>query len=262
MDWLVLLAAGAFAGTTAGLLGIGGGIIIVPVLSLVFKAQGVNSEIIIKVAVGTSLATIAITAISSTWAHHKRGAVRWSLVRIMTPGVIAGAIVGAWLADLIPGYWLTLGFVIFLILVSIQMVLGSVSSDRRLPKSGVLRGVASVVGCISALMGIGGGVLHVPYLSWHGVSVKQAIATAAAMGIPMAFVSTLGFVVMGWNNADVPQNSLGYVNLPAFAGVVVASILLAPLGAHLAHWLPDRVIKSLFALFLLILSLHMAYEML
>jgi uncharacterized membrane protein YfcA len=262
MDLVALLLAGALAGTAAGLLGIGGGVIIVPVLSLVFEAEGVSPEIIIKVAVGTSLATIAVTAISSVWAHHRRGAVRWPLVRTMTPGVVTGSLIGAWLADIIPGYWLTMGFIVFLILVSIQMAIGPVSAYRNLPGPRILQGVSSLVGCISALMGIGGGALHVPYLSWCGVPVKQAIATAAAIGFPLALASTVGFVITGQDETGLPLHSLGYVNLPAFAGVVAASILFAPLGARLAHQLPDQVIKRLFALFLFLLALRMALRML
>lgn len=262
MELMTLLAAGAVAGTAAGLLGIGGGVIIVPVLSLVFGAQGVNESIIIKVAVGTSLATIVITAISSIWAHHKRGAVRWPLVKVMSPGVVIGSLVGAWLADIMPAYWLTVGFIIFLVAVSAQMALGPVGAGRSLPGRTALSGVSSVVGCISALMGIGGGALHVPFMSWCGVPVKQAIATAAAIGFPLALSSSIGFVITGLDETLLPAHSLGYINLPAFAGVVAASILFAPLGAKLAHQLPDKVIKRVFAIFLFLLALRMAYKML
>ena len=262
MELLTLLAAGALAGTVAGLLGIGGGVIIVPVLALVFEAQGVHPEIVIKVAVGTSLATIVVTALSSIWAHHRRGAVRWPLVRTMTPGVVIGAFIGAWLADIISAHWLTLGIVVFLILVSLQMAMGPMSAGRDLPGSWALRSVSGLVGVISALVGIGGGSMHVPYLSRCGVPVKQAIATSAAIGLPLALASSLGFMITGLDEAHLPPHSLGYVNFPAFAGVVAASILFAPLGAHLAHRLPDRVIKRLFALFLFLLALRMAFKLL
>lgn len=261
MQLVTLLAAGAAAGTAAGLLGIGGGVIIVPVLSLVFASEGVDPDILIKVAVGTSLATIMVTAISSIWAHHRRNAVRWPLVRIMTPGVVAGSFFGAWLADLIPGYWLTVGFIVFLIGVSLQMAWGPVGAGRDLPGVWTLRSVSALVGTISALMGIGGGALHVPYLSWRGVAVKQAIATAAAIGFPLALASSIGFVVTGLDESGLPPNSLGYINLPAFAGVVGASILFAPLGARLAHTLPDKLLKRSFAVFLFILALRMAYDL-
>ncbi|MEJ2622481.1 MAG: sulfite exporter TauE/SafE family protein [Candidatus Thiodiazotropha sp.] len=259
---MALLLAGALAGTAAGLLGIGGGVIIVPVLSLVFDSAGIPADTIIKVAVGTSLATIVFTAISSIWAHHQRGAVRWPLVKTMTPGVVVGSLVGAWLADIIPGYWLTVGFISFLILVSIQMTIGPISANRTLPGPQTLRGVSALVGCLSSLMGIGGGALHVPFLSWFGVPVKQAIATAAAIGFPLAVTASLGFIFTGLNEKHLPDHSLGYVNLPAFAGVVAASILFAPLGAALAHKLPDRLIKRVFALFLFLLAMRMAYKML
>jgi uncharacterized membrane protein YfcA len=261
MQLLTLLIAGAAAGTAAGLLGIGGGIIIVPVLSLVFVSEGVDPDILIKVAVGTSLATIVVTAISSIWAHHKRGAVRWPLVQMMTPGVVVGSLLGAWFADLIPGAWLTIAFILFLIAVSLQMAWGPLGAHRELPGPWPLRGVSTVVGTISALMGIGGGSLNVPYLSWCGVQVKQAIATAAAIGFPLALASTIGFIITGLDEPNLPPHSLGYINLPAFAGVVGASILFAPLGARLAHQLPDKILKRTFAVFLFILALRMAYDL-
>jgi uncharacterized membrane protein YfcA len=261
MQLLTLLVAGAAAGTTAGLLGIGGGVIIVPVLALVFSNEGVDPQILIKVAVGTSLATIMVTAVSSIWAHHRHGAVRWKLFRTMTPGVVAGSLIGAWLADQIPALWLTVSFIVFLMGVSLQMALGPLGAGRSLPGPWALRGVSTMVGTVSALMGIGGGALHVPYLSWCGVPVKQAIATAASIGLPLAVASTAGFILTGLDETTLPPHSLGYINLPAFAGVVGASILFAPLGARLAHRLPDKLLKRTFALFLFILALRMAYDL-
>jgi uncharacterized membrane protein YfcA len=261
MQLLTLLVAGAAAGTTAGLLGIGGGVIIVPVLALVFSNEGVDPQILIKVAVGTSLATIMVTAVSSIWAHHRHGAVRWKLFRTMTPGVVAGSLIGAWLADQIPALWLTISFIVFLMGVSLQMALGPLVAGRSLPGPWALRGVSTMVGTVSALMGIGGGALHVPYLSWCGVPVKQAIATAASIGLPLAVASTAGFILTGLDETTLPPHSLGYINLPAFAGVVGASILFAPLGARLAHRLPDKLLKRTFALFLFILALRMAYDL-
>jgi uncharacterized protein len=261
MQLLTLLAAGAVAGTAAGLLGIGGGVIIVPVLSLVFASEGVDPDILIKVAVGTSLATISITAISSIWAHHRHQAVRWPLVRIMVPGVVTGSLLGAWVADMIPGAWLTVAFIIFMFGVSLQMALGPVGAGRDLPGPWALSGVSAIVGAISALMGIGGGALHVPYLSWCGVPVKKSIATAATLGLPLALASTTGFIITGLDETTLPPHSLGYINLPAFAGVVGASVLFAPLGARLAHRLPDKLLKRTFAIFLFLLALRMAYDL-
>lgn len=261
MELTSLLLAGALAGTAAGLLGIGGGVIIVPVLSMVFVAQGVSTEVLIKVAVGTSLATIVVTAVSSIVSHHRRGAVRWPLVKVMAPGVAIGSLIGAIIADLTPGYWLTVGFIGFLIAVSLQTIWGTVGAHRDLPGNGVLRLVSAGVGVISAMMGIGGGALHVPFLNWCGVAVKNAIATAAAIGFPLALASTVGFIVTGQNETGLPPHSIGYVNLPAFGGIVAASILFAPLGARLAHVLPDALLKRVFGVFLLVLALRMVYDL-
>ena len=262
MELIILLSAGAVAGIAAGLLGIGGGVIIVPVLSLVFASQAVDASILIKVAVGTSLATIMVTSISSVWAHHRKAAVRWSLVKVMVPGVVVGSFIGAWLADLLPALWLTGAFILFLIAVSLQMAWGAVQGDRDLPGEWSLRSVSCVVGAISAMMGVGGGALHVPFLSWRGVPLKQSIATAAAIGLPLAIASTIGFILTGLDETGLPKNSIGYVNLPAFAGVVVSSTLFAPLGARLAHRLPDKVLKRTFSVFLFLLALQMTYELL
>ena len=261
MDLLSLLGAGAVAGIMAGLLGIGGGVIIVPVLSLLFASAGVHSDILIKVAVGTSLATIVVTATTSVYAHHRKGAVEWRLFRYMTPGVLLGASLGALIADLVPGRWMLIGFVIFLVGVSAQMTWGKVHAGRALPKPLGLSSVSTVVGAVSALLGIGGGALHVPFLAYCGVPVKRAIATAAAVGFPLATASALGFIITGLNETGLPEHSLGYVNLPAFGGIVAASIIFAPLGAWLAHQLPEKLLKRIFALFLLVLAVRMAYTL-
>ena len=141
------------------------------------------------------------------------------------------------------------------------MALGPVQGNRQLPGHWILRSVSCGVGAISAMMGIGGGALHVPYLSWRGIPVKQSIASAAAIGLPLAISSTIGFVITGLDETGLPENSFGYINLPAFAGVVGASTLFAPLGARLAHRLPDKILKRTFSIFLLLLALQMAYEL-
>lgn len=261
MDLLTLLGAGTVAGIMAGLLGIGGGVIIVPVLSLLFASAGVHPDLLIKVAVGTSLATIVVTATTSVYTHHRKGAVEWRLFRYMTPGVLLGASLGALIADLVPGRWMLIAFVIFLVGVSAQMAWGKVHAGRALPKPLGLSSVSTVVGAVSALLGIGGGALHVPFLAYCGVPVKRAIATAAAVGFPLATASALGFIITGLNETGLPEHSLGYVNLPAFGGIVAASIIFAPLGAWLAHQLPEKLLKRIFALFLLVLAVRMAYTL-
>jgi uncharacterized membrane protein YfcA len=262
MDLPMLLLSGAVAGTLAGLLGIGGGVIIVPIVTLLFEGHGVEHGLAIKMALGTSLATIVVTAISSIYAHHRRGAVDWGLFRIMGPAVVVGSLLGAGAADLIPGDVLYVAFILFLFAVSLQMAMSRVSAHRDLPGPRGLAAVSAVVGVISALMGIGGGALHVPFLSYCGVAVKRAIATAAAVGLPLAASGTIGFIIGGLDETGIPPGSIGYVNLPVFGGVVAASLLFAPLGATLAHKLPDLLLRRLFALFLFALAGRMAYRFL
>lgn len=260
MDLPVLLGAGAVAGTLAGLLGIGGGVIIVPIVTLLFEGQGIAADLAIKMAVGTSLATIVITAISSIYTHHRKGAVEWSLFRIMGPSVFVGSLVGAWVADWIPGEVLYVIFVVFLFVVSLQMAMSRVAAHSTLPGPPGLVAVSSVVGALSALLGIGGGAMHVPFLSYCGVPVKRAIATAAAVGLPLAISATAGFIVGGLDEQGMPPGSIGYVNLPVFGGIVAASLLFAPLGATLAHKLPDLLLRRLFSIFLFLLAARMAYN--
>ena len=259
MDILTLMASGAAAGILAGLMGVGGGVIIVPVLFLVL-ADSASQAILIKVAVGTSLATIAVTAVSSTLAHHRRGSVEWGLVRRMAPGVMIGALLGAAIADQLPAFWMTVLFIAGMPAIALQMALGrGRKASRERPSTRELAGVSVGVGTLSALLGIGGGTLNVPYLSGSGVPMKTAIGTATAVGFPLAAASTLGFIFMGLDEAGLPPHSLGYINLPAVAGIVTAGVLFAPLGAKLAHVLPDRALRRGFAVFLLFLALRMAY---
>lgn len=261
MDLPMLLAAGAVAGTLAGLLGIGGGIIIVPIVTLLFETQGLAHGFAIKMALGTSLATIIVTAISSIYTHHRKAAVEWGLFKVMTPGVLVGSLIGAWLADIIPGEILYGAFILFMFLVAAQMATSRVSAHRQLPGKQWLTGVSTGVGVISALMGIGGGSLNVPFLSYCGVPIKRSIATAAAIGLPISISATVGYIIGGLNEPGLPPLSLGYVNLPIFGGVVAASLLFAPLGAVLAHKLPDQLLRRLFAIFLFVLASRMSFKL-
>lgn len=260
MEWLALLLAGTVAGLVAGLFGVGGGIIIVPVLALLYEAQAIDPQVLIKVAVGTSLATIVFTAVTSTLAHHRRGAVDWAVFRQIVPGILIGALIGAWIVDRISGPLLFLLFVVFLYAVAIRMALPKVTAHRGLPGAAGMAATGTGIGLVSALMGIGGGTMSVPFLSYCSVPIKRAIGTAAAIGFPIAAASTLAFVVAGQNEPGLPAGSLGYVHLPAMATIVLASFVFAPLGARLAHALPDSVLKRAFAVFLLILATRMAWS--
>lgn len=262
MDLPTLLISGAIAGTLAGLLGIGGGIVIVPIVTLLFESQGLEEGMAIKMALGTSLATIIVTAITSIYTHHRKRAVDWNIFTMMAPGILAGSLLGAWFADLIPGKILYIAFIIFLFAVSLQMAFSRVSAHRGLPGRLAINGISTGFGVVSALMGVGGGSLNVPFLSYCGIPIKRAIATAAAIGLPIAISATIGYIVGGLNEENLPAGSIGYVNLPVFGGVVAASLIFAPLGATLAHKLPDLLLRRFFAVFLFVLACKMAFNLL
>lgn len=260
MDIFVLLTMGALAGALAGLLGIGGGIVIVPVLALVFQGQGVPGAVLMHVAIGTSLGTIVFTSLSSIRAHHQHRAVHWQAFRSITPGILVGAMLGAVIADFLPGETLRIAFAVFMLMVALQMVLGGAAkAHRQLPAAPGMLLAGTVIGTIAALMGVGGGSMSVPFLTWCNIHIRNAVATSAAIGLPVALAGAAGFIVTGWNEAGRPAWSLGYINGPAFIGIVGASTLFAPLGARLAHRLPPRVLKSLFALFLAVLGVRMLF---
>lgn len=258
MEWLIYLATGAFAGLLAGLLGVGGGLIIVPVLVLSFAAQGIANEVQMHLAVGTSLATIIFTSLSSIYAHHRRGAVEWSALRKMTPGIVVGALCGALVARWLPTLSLRYLFGAFELFVAVQMALSlKPAPHRSLPGRWGMGAAGAVIGSLSALVGVGGGTLTVPFLLWCNVTIQRAIATSAACGLPIAIAGAAGFVISGWGHQQLPEWSSGYLYWPALLGVAAASVLLAPLGARLAHSLPTAVLKQLFALLLLGLALRM-----
>ncbi len=244
------LLLGAFAGTLAGLLGVGGGLVMVPVLVFIFQGQVMPSAVIMHMALGTSLAIIMLTSLSSIRAHHQRGAVLWSLCGRLTPGIVLGALSGAVVADMLSDEVLKPVFGIFELLVALQMWLGVRSSlQRNLPDWPGISVAGWVIGSVSAIVGIGGGTLTVPFLTWCRIGIHNAVATSAACGFPIAVAGTLGFIATGWNEAGLPAMSSGYVYWPAFAAVGVASMLFAPLGARLAHALPADKLKKFFAIF-------------
>lgn len=259
---LIFLLTGAAAGLLAGLFGVGGGLILVPALAWVLPLQGFGPEVYMQSAIGTSLAVIALTSLSSARTHHQLGGVRWPLLWRFGGGLAAGALLGGALAELLGGELLRRIVGIGALLVAAQMFVKSFSTAPaalRPATPGVpeLVGVGSVIGLLSALIGIGGGSLTVPYFSWRGLSMREAVGTAAACGVPIAWAGALGFVLAGWSEATLPGLHLGYVSLPAFAGLAVASVAVAPLGARLAHRLPQTWLKRSFALLLLGVGLHM-----
>jgi uncharacterized membrane protein YfcA len=255
---LLYLALGAFAGVMAGLLGVGGGLIIVPVLAWIFHGQPINEAMVMHLAIGTSLATIVVTSTSSVRAHHQRGAVLWPTVWRLTPGIVIGAWVGAAIADTLPSAALSKIFAVFVLMVSAQMAFGAKPAPQReLPGTVGMTLMGGIIGVVSAIVGIGGGSLTVPFLNWCNVAIRQAVATSAACGLPIALAGTLGFIVTGLNKPDLPAWSLGYVYGPALIGVAFTSMLTAPLGAKWAHTLPTEILKKVFAVFLAIIGARM-----
>ncbi|GAB3376832.1 sulfite exporter TauE/SafE family protein [Azotobacter armeniacus] len=256
MEFLLYLPLGAAAGVLAGLFGIGGGIIIVPVLVFSFTAQGFDQSVLTHLAVGTSLATIVFTSINSVLAHQRKGAVRWSIFIWLTIGILFGAVLGSLTAAAIQGPMLQKIIGVFAIAVAIQMSIDfNPKAGRAVPGKPVLSLVGVVIGWASTIFGIGGGSLNVPFLTWRGVPVQQAVATSAACGLPIALSGALSFMVVGWSDVHLPEWSLGFVYLPAMLGIAFTSMFSARFGAHLAHRLPPRVLKRLFALQLLAVGL-------
>ena len=260
MDILILLSMGGLAGMLAGLLGIGGGVIIVPVLALVFAHQGVHTDVIMHVAIGTSLGTIVITSLSSIRAHQRRGGIDWRVFRTITPGIIVGGMLGAVIARQLGGDTLRVTFAVFMLLVAAQMALGNAAPPHRtLPGTAGMLVAGGLIGTVSTLMGVGGGSMSVPFLTWCNMQVRKAVATSAAIGLPIAVTGALSYMVSGWDSAHLPPWSIGFINVPAFIGIVVASTLFAPLGAALAHRIPPLLLKRLFAAFLLVLGIRMFF---
>lgn len=261
MDVVFLLIVGAIAGTLAGLLGVGGGIVIVPLLAVFFSSQGVNIDVLMHVAIGTSLATIVITSLSSIYAHHQHGAIDWSVFKIISIGVFAGGLLGAFIASFIAGGYLKITFAIFLLLISIQMFFGSqIKAGSQLPKPMGMVLAGTIIGSISSVMGIGGGSMSVPFLTWCNVNIRKAIATSSAIGFPIAVSGTLGFIVLGLAVPNRPELSIGYINLPAFISIVISSVIFAPLGAKMAHRISTVYLKRLFAVFLLMVAIRMFFS--
>lgn len=254
------LILGAFTGLFAGLFGIGGGGIMVPVLTFLFIKLAFPSEHLVHMALATSMTAIVPTAIASLRAHHKRGAVIWPVVFKIAPGILLGTFAGTFLASYLSATPLAIFFSCFMAFVALQMVLDhKPHASRQLPKTFALTGVGSGIGAISALVAIGGGTLTVPFLTWCNVTLPIAIGTSAAVGLPIAFSGALGYAINGWGIANLPVHTLGFIYWPAVLAMATASFFTAPLGAKLAHSLPIPLLKKFFAVLLISLSLQMLF---
>lgn len=249
---------GACVGVLAGLLGIGGGLVMVPALVYLFQSQGIDPSVVIRLAIGTSLGAIVMTALSSTHAHHQRGAISWPVVQQLTPGIIVGSWLGAEAMHLLPIAALKFIFGLFELLVAVKMGFGlHPNASRQLPGRIVLMGIGALIGFVSGIVGIGGGIMTVPFLVWCNIAMRNAVATSAACGIPISVVGSLGFIATGWSVPALPPSSLGYLYWPALLGITAASMLTAPLGVRLAHTLPTTRLSRIFSFLLVILGIQM-----
>ena len=249
---------GAVAGVSAGLFGIGGGIIVVPGLVWVFSALQFSHEHLTHVAVGTSLATIIVTGSASAWTHHRHNAVRWPLFRGLLPGIIIGAVVGAVFADSLSSDRLRQLFGLLQIILATKLLL-NLSPERGefTPRRGEMPIVGGLIGAIASCFGIGGGALTGPYLIFRGQAIHNAVATASAVGVPIAIAGAISFIITGLDASNLPVLSSGYLYWPAFAAISVATLIFAPLGARLAHRLNPAVLKKAFAVLLVFIGIKM-----
>lgn len=258
MDLIALtafLATGAVAGLLAGLLGIGGGALIVPALIAIFGYLHIDGLWAPHQAVATSLATIIATGSVSAYAHHRRSSVDWPLFRLLGPALLLGAGLGALAGGAIAPIWLQRLFALFLLFTGVRMLIGSGQAATRPPPTSPRLFAAGIgFGGLSALLGVGGGILVVPFLARHGVSLRRAVGTASACGVPIAAAGSLGFVISGWDRAGLPTHSLGFIYWPAACAISATSMPFANLGARLAHRLPTSALKRVFALLLLLVG--------
>ena len=274
--FLIYLAVGIFVGFFAGLLGIGGGAVMVPVLSIVFVKFGFSNEHVIHMALATSMATILPGAFASARAHHAHGAVNWRVVKQMTPGILVGTLAGTVFAYFSSTTFLKYFFVGFICFLAAQLLFSIKSTSvvssaaqspqeppqqplpkRTLPSQAGLLLFGALMGFVSSLAGIGGAVLTITFLSWCNVKIHEAIGTSSAVGFPIALAGTVGFVITGMMDHHLPQWSVGYVYLPAFIGIAITSFLVAPIGARAAHRLPVATLKKVFMVFLVGLAIKM-----
>jgi uncharacterized membrane protein YfcA len=262
IDWVLvaeLLVLGCVSGFLAGLLGIGGGMLLVPALTFLASAQGFATDYVVKMAVATSLATILFTSLSSVRAHHRRGAVRWDVVRLLAPGIVIGSLLGAQIARLLSTRMLALVFAVFVSYSAVQMFIDKKPKpSRQLPQGAGMFGAGGVIGTLSSLVGAGGGFISVPFMAWCNVPIHTAVATSSALGFPIALAGTVGYVLAGWNLQGAPGGSVGYLYLPALVLIAFTSVLFAPVGAAAAHQLNVRQLKRAFAVLLFVLAAYMA----
>lgn len=258
---IALLVLGAATGFAAGLLGIGGGMLMVPFITMLLTAKSFPQEHIVHMAIATSLATIMFTSISSVRAHHKRRAVMWRVAMLFTPGILIGSWIGPWIGAQMNNSALAAFFAIFVAFSATQMLIDKKpAASRELPGAPGMAGAGGVIGLLSGLVGAGGGFVSVPFMTWCNVKIHNAVATSAALGFPIALAGTLSNIYHGMNVPNLPSGSLGFIYLPALVVISLASVTTAPLGARTAHSLPVKSLKKVFAVMLYALAAYMLYR--
>jgi uncharacterized protein len=264
MDWtlaVAFLAIGAIVGFLAGLLGIGGGMTMVPVLTFMFTREGFAPEHIVHMAIATATATILFTSIASMREHHRHGAVLWSVVAAFAPGIIVGSLVGPQIVGGMPTSLLSAFFAAFVAFGATNLLVDrKPKPTRALPGKGGLFAVGSGIGLISSMVGAGGAFLSVPFMTACNVNIRNAVATSAALGLPIAIAGTIGFIIAGLGQTGLPPHSIGYVYVPALLGIVAASVISAPIGARAAHRWPVKVLRRSFAFVLYALAAYMMWK--
>ena len=262
MEYLLYLVTGLFTGLLSGLLGVGGGLIMVPVLSFIFVHLGFTAAFIMQMALGTSLAVIVVTSIASSRAHHNHQNVDWAIVKNISLGILLGAFFGSLVAAKFDASLLKSLFIFYVFLVALQILSNYTPNPGRiLPARPALNCVGVAIGWISSFVGIGGGTLSVPFLIYCNVDAKRAIGTSSAIGLPIAIAGTLGYMVAGLHVANLPSHSIGFIYVPAFIIIALASLISAPFGALLVQKLSVKKLKKIFAVLLISIGLNMLYSL-
>lgn len=258
---LLYFGTGAFVGFLAGLLGIGGGMTLVPLLAAMFAAQQLAPDHVVHIALGTGMSSIVFTSSASVHAHHRLGGVDWSLVRRLGPGMVVGTLLATALSGWVSQRALALAFAVIVYAGATQILLGrKPSAARTLPGTGALAAIGLAFGVVCGLVSAGGAFLTVPFMLFCGIPMTTAIGTGAALGLPVAFVGTLGYVFSGWQVPGLPPYALGFVYVPALLGIVAGSVLTAPIGARTAHRLPVALLRRIFACLLYALATKMLWS--
>jgi uncharacterized protein len=264
MEWYAeYLVLGAIAGYLAGMFGIGGGIIIMPVLMFLFDAQHFPADHLLHLALGTSMAAILFTSLSSLRQHHRHGAVNWRVVRNITPGILIGTGIGAEFATSISPHYLGIFFALFVYFVAAQILIDvRPNATRELPGAVGMTLTGMLTGWLGSMVSIGGGTIIVPFLIWCNLSLRHAIGTSAAVGFPVAVGGTIGYIFTGMNIHSLPSYSMGFVYLPALFWVALASVITAPMGARATHHMKMNLLRKLFALLLLVMATKLLFKVL